>query len=61
MLHHPTHDKLHQLRLFGMARALTEQQAIPDITHLAFEEHLGLLVEREISERDAKSTSSDAT
>jgi DNA replication protein DnaC len=58
MLHHPTHDQLHQLRLFGMARALTEQQAIPDINHLAFEERLGLLVEREISERDAKSTSS---
>jgi len=58
MLHPPTHDQLHQLRLFGMARALTEQQAIPDITQLAFEERLGLLVEREISERDAKSTSS---
>ena len=41
MLNHPTHDQLQQLRLFGMARALAEQQAIPDITHLAFEERLG--------------------
>ena len=57
MLNHPTHDQLQQLRLFGMARAFIEQQAIPDITHLAFEERLGLLVEREITERDSRLTS----
>ncbi len=58
MLNHPTHDQLNQLRLFGMARALVEQQAIPDITQLAFEERLGLLVEREISERLSIQTAS---
>lgn len=58
MLHHPTHDQLQRLRLFGMARALAEQQAIPDIAHLAFEERLGLLVEREVSELDSRLTSS---
>ena len=47
MLNHPTHDQLNQLRLFGMARALAEQQALPDIAQLAFEERLGLLVERD--------------
>lgn len=46
MLHHPTHDQLQQLRLFGMARAFAEQQAIPDIAHLAFEDRLGLSVLR---------------
>ena len=58
MLNHPTHDQLHQLRLFGMARALTEQQALPDIAHLPFEERLGLLVEREVSERESRQISS---
>lgn len=57
MLNHPTHDQLHQLRLFGMARALAEQQALPDIAHLPFEERLGLLVEREVSERESRLTS----
>jgi DNA replication protein DnaC len=58
MLNHPTYHQLQQLRLFGMARALTEQQAISDIAHLGFEERLGLLVEREISEREARLTAS---
>lgn len=58
MLHHPTYDQLQQLRLFGMARALVEQQAIADIAHLSFEERLGLLVEREVSERDSRVTTS---
>jgi len=58
MLNHPTHDQLNQLRLFGMARALAEQQAIPDLNHLSFEERLGLLVEREVSERESRLTSS---
>ena len=58
MLNHPTHDQLQRLRLFGMARAFAEQQVIPDITHLAFEERLGLLVEREVTERDSRLTAS---
>ena len=58
MLNHPTHNQLNQLRLFGMARALAEQQALPDLNHLSFEERLGLLVEREVSERLSTQTAS---
>lgn len=53
MLNHPTHDKLIQLKLYGMARTLTEQNAL-NLTHLTFEERLGLLVDRETTERDNK-------
>jgi DNA replication protein DnaC len=52
MLNHPTLDKLAALRLSGMLKALTEQLALPDIDALSFEERLGLLVDREITERE---------
>jgi len=52
MLNHPTLDKLHALKFTGMAKALTEQMALPEIDKLTFEERLGLLVDREITERD---------
>lgn len=52
MLKHPTLDKLHSLKLTGMAAALTDQSATPDIDELSFEERLGLMVDREITERD---------
>jgi len=52
MLNHPTLDKLHDLRFTGMAKALTEQMALPDIDELSFEERLGLLVDREMTERE---------
>jgi DNA replication protein DnaC len=52
MLTHPTLDKLHSLRLSGMARAFEEQIALPEIHTLAFEERLGLLVDREWTYRD---------
>jgi len=52
MLNHPTLDKLHALKFTGMAKALTEQMALPEIETLAFEERLGLLVDREMTERD---------
>jgi DNA replication protein DnaC len=58
MLNHPTIDKLHALRLNGMAAALAQQQNNPDIEALGFEERLGLLVEREASERESRQTSS---
>lgn len=35
-----------------MAAALADQSATPDITDLSFEERLGLLVDREMTERD---------
>jgi DNA replication protein DnaC len=52
MLHHPTLDKLTALRLTGMHKALQEQMALPDIDELSFEERLGLLVDRELTERE---------
>lgn len=52
MLHHPTLDKLAELRLNGMHKALREQLALPDIDQLCFEERLGLLVDRELTERE---------
>jgi DNA replication protein DnaC len=54
MLTHPTHSRLVELGLTGMAKAFDEQQRQPDIAALAFEERLGLLVDREATERENK-------
>ena len=54
MLTHPILDKLQTLRLYGMLKALQEQMQMPDIEQLAFEERLGLLVDREMTERENK-------
>lgn len=51
MLKHPTIDKLHALKLTGMASALQEQSQLTEIDCLSFEERLGLLVDREHTER----------
>lgn len=54
MLKHPTVDKLHELRLSGMAKALEEQGQSSDIyAHIPFEDRLALLVDREAAERDS--------
>ena len=50
MLTHPTLEKLQTLRLPGMLKALEEQQRMPDISSLGFEERLGLLIDRELTE-----------
>lgn len=52
MLTSPTLEKLKELSLTGMAAAFAEQLARPDYAELSFEERLGLLVDREASERD---------
>ena len=52
MLMHPTLDKIEQLRLFGMAKALREQLQNQKATALSFEERLGLLIDREMTERE---------
>ena len=57
MLTHPTLEKLHTLKWTGMASALSEQMALPDIDTLSFEERLGLLVDRELTERSNRRTS----
>jgi len=54
MLYHPTLDKLRSLKFSGMSRALEEQMQSTDITQLSFEERLGLLVDREMTERDSR-------
>jgi DNA replication protein DnaC len=52
MMTHPILDQLTALKLTGMARALTEQLEMSDIDNLSFEERFGLLVDREMTERD---------
>ena len=55
MLTHPTTDRLEALGFTGMAKALDEQRRANDtFESLSFEERLGLLVDREATERDAK-------
>jgi DNA replication protein DnaC len=54
MLTHPTRDKLIALKLFGMAQALKEQAALPEAEGLHFEERLGLLVDRETTDRESR-------
>ena len=51
MMYHPTLEKLQQLKLTGMLHALQEQEAIPDVSAMPFEERLGLMVDRELTER----------
>jgi DNA replication protein DnaC len=51
MLHNATVEGLHQLRLPGMVRGLLEQREHPDYDSLGFEERLGMLVDRELTER----------
>ncbi len=52
MLMTPTLEKLKQLRFEGMFHALKEQQESQQAQALSFEERLGLLVDREIVERE---------
>ncbi len=52
MLKHPTVTRLHELRLFGMARALEEQDRCAEYERLSFVDRLALLVDRESAERD---------
>ena len=52
MLVHPIIDKLQSLRFFGMRTAFEEQMQTADIDQLNFEERIGLLVDREMTERE---------
>lgn len=52
MLNHPTLDKLKTLKLTGMHKALAEQSAQGGLPGLSFEERLGLLIDRELTERE---------
>lgn len=54
MLTHPTLDKLRTLQLSGMLKAFLEQQQLPEIAAFGFEERLGLLADRELTEREQR-------
>ena len=54
MLTHPTEQRLIDLGLAGMAKALEEQRRLPDVAALSFEERLGLMVDREAISRNNK-------
>ena len=47
MLNHQTIEKLHALKLFGMAEAFADQLNQPDLDRLSFEERFGLIVDRQ--------------
>jgi DNA replication protein DnaC len=45
-------DNLTAMRLTGMVKALAEQMEMSDLTNLTFDERLGLMVDREMTERE---------
>jgi DNA replication protein DnaC len=57
MLRHPTLERLESLGFRGMAKALREQLQNPEIETLAFEDRLGLLIDREATDRDDRQMS----
>ncbi len=52
MLNNQTVEKLKQMRLQGMAAALEDQLRTAEVASLSFDERLGLMVDREQTERD---------
>lgn len=54
MLDHPTHHHLKELKLDGMADAFAELQSRDDTADLSHAEWLGLLIDREASNRSTK-------
>lgn len=47
MMNEPTIDKLHRLRLAAMAEAWTQQNKIPKVADLGFDERFAMLVDAE--------------
>ena len=52
MLIHPIMDKLRAVKFYGMLNAFEEQMQMAEIDKLSFEERFGLLVDRELTERE---------
>jgi DNA replication protein DnaC len=52
MLNNHSHERLIALRLTGMAKAFDDQLRQPDANALTFEQRLGLMIDREVTERD---------
>jgi hypothetical protein len=51
LLTHPTLDQMHKLGLAGMTRAFAELEANPQSADLSHAQWLGLLLNREVTER----------
>ena len=51
MLKNPTMDKLNELGLTGMARAIEQQIELPDAQSMSFDDRFALVVDAEYSER----------
>jgi len=54
VLHHQTIEGLHALKLPAMATGLAEQASSASYQALSFEERLGLLVDKELAERESR-------
>jgi DNA replication protein DnaC len=54
MFVHPIVEQMHALRLAGMIKAFEEQLAMEGVEELSFEERLGLLVDREATEKASR-------
>jgi DNA replication protein DnaC len=52
MLINHSHERLIALRLTGMAKAFDDQLRQPDADALTFEQRLGLMIDREVTERE---------
>jgi DNA replication protein DnaC len=52
MLANHTLERLAALGLAGMAKAFDDQQRQPDVSALTFDERLGLMIDREVTERE---------
>jgi DNA replication protein DnaC len=52
MLLQPTLEKLKQMKFSGMARAFEEQLSSADFESLSFAERVGMLIDRELAERE---------
>ena len=52
MLTHPLLEQLQKMRLSGMLKALQEQLQREECRAMTFEERLGLMLDREITERE---------
>jgi len=52
MLTHPLLEQLQKMRLTGMHKALQEQMQMDECQSMTFEERLGLMLDRETTERE---------
>ena len=56
MLYPQTIEQLHKLRLQGMIKSIEEQNHIPQLNQMSFDERFALMVDREMLHRNTKQT-----